>query len=75
MLKKGSSLTNVFIFIGAWSTAKIPMLTFEAASLGLPFMLVRLLLSVIGIFAIARVTEKSLNKQQQAEIYELSQTR
>ncbi|MEZ4628649.1 MAG: permease [Eubacteriales bacterium] len=26
MLKKGSSLTNVLIFIGAWSTTKIPLL-------------------------------------------------
>ncbi len=74
MLKKGSSLRNVFIFIGAWSTTKIPMLTFEAASLGLPFTLVRLLLSIIGIFAIARVTEKSLNAQQQSEVYKLNQT-
>ena len=58
MLKKGSSLRNVFIFIGAWSTTKIPMLTFEAASLGLPFTLVRLALSIVGIFIIAGVTEK-----------------
>ena len=75
MLKKGSSLMNVFIFIGAWSTTKIPMLTFEAASLGLPFMLIRLLMSMIGIFAIAFVTEKSLNPQQQSDIYELSQAK
>ncbi|MFH1513681.1 MAG: permease [Bacillota bacterium] len=74
MLKKGSSLRNVFIFIGAWSTTKIPMLTFEAASLGLPFTLVRLLLSIIGIFAIAGVTEKSLTAQQQNEVYKLNQT-
>jgi uncharacterized membrane protein YraQ (UPF0718 family) len=75
MLKKGSSLKNVFIFIGAWSTTKIPMLTFEAASLGLPFMLVRLLLSIVGIFAIALVTEKSLTAKQQSEVYKLNQTR
>jgi uncharacterized membrane protein YraQ (UPF0718 family) len=74
MLRKGSRLMNVFIFIGAWSTAKIPMLTFEAASLGLPFMLVRLLLSIVGIFAIATITEKSLNTAQQSEIYALNQT-
>jgi uncharacterized membrane protein YraQ (UPF0718 family) len=74
MLKKGSSLRNVFIFIGAWSTTKIPMLTFEAASLGLPFMLVRLLLSIVGIFAIAFVTEKALNPKQQNDLYKLNQT-
>ena len=73
MLRKGSSLRNVFIFIGAWSTTKIPMLTFEAANLGLPFTLVRLLLSVIGIFAIAIITEKSLNAVQQSEVYKLNQ--
>jgi hypothetical protein len=74
MLRKGSSLRNVFIFIGAWSTTKIPMLTFEAASLGLPFTLVRLLLSIIGIFVIARVTESALTAQQQNEVYKLNQT-
>ena len=73
MLKKGSSLMNVFIFIGAWSTTKIPMLTFEAASLGLPFTLTRLALSVIGILAIALISQKSLNPEQQEELYKLHQ--
>lgn len=73
MLKKGSSLFNVFIFIGAWSTTKIPMLTFEAASLGLTFTLTRLALSIIGILIIAVTTEKALNQEQQKEIYELNQ--
>lgn len=73
MLKKGSSLFNVFIFIGAWSTTKIPMLTFEAASLGLNFTLTRLALSIIGILIIAAVTEKTLNQEQQKDIYELNQ--
>ena len=74
MLKKGSSLMNVFIFIGAWSTTKIPMLTFEAASLGLPFTLTRLALSVIGILAIALISQKSLNPEQKEELYELHQS-
>ena len=74
MLKKGSSLRNVFIFIGAWSTTKIPMLTFEAASLGLPFTLTRLALSVIGILAIALISQKSLNPEQKEELYKLHQS-
>ena len=73
MLKKGSSLFNVFIFIGASSTTKIPMLTFEAASLGPAFMLTRLALSIIGILIIAVTAKKSLNQEQQKEIYELNQ--
>lgn len=72
MLKKGSSLFNVFIFIGAWSTTKIPMLTFEAANLGLPFTLIRLGLSIVGILIIAVLTEKSLSKEQKEQIYELN---
>lgn len=73
MLKKGSSLLNVFIFIGAWSTTKIPMLTFEAANLGLTFTLLRLGLSIIGIIAIALITQKSLNREQQNDIYKINQ--
>ncbi len=73
MLKKGSSLFNVFIFIGAWSTTKIPMLTFEAASLGLTFTITRMILSIIGILIIAATTEKAINQEQRKEIYELNQ--
>lgn len=73
MLKKGSSLFNVFIFIGAWSTTKIPMLTFEAANLGFAFTLTRLALSIVGITAIALITEKLLDSRQKEQIYELNQ--
>lgn len=72
MLKKGSSIRNVLIFIGAWSTTKIPLLAFEAASMGIPFMLTRLGLSIVGIPLIAYVTEKSLGKKQLDEISELN---
>ncbi len=71
MLKKGSSLFNVFIFVGAWSTTKIPMLTFEAANMGLAFTLVRLSLSIAGILIIAAVTQNSLNARQKDEIYDM----
>ena len=70
MLKKGSSLFNIFIFIGAWSTTKIPMLTFEAANLGLTFTLLRLALSIVGILIIALITDRSLNQQQKEELYQ-----
>ncbi len=72
MMKKGSSLFNVFVFIGAWSTTKIPMLTFEAASLGFNFMITRLILSIIGIMIIAIIVDRSLSSDQQKAIYELN---
>ncbi len=73
MLKKGSGLFNVFIFIGAWSTAKIPLLTFEASSLGFGFMLVRLIINIFGIIAIAYVTRKTLSEQEKKEVYHLAE--
>lgn len=74
MLKKGSSLFNVFIFIRACSTTKIPMLTFEAANLGFAFTLTRLALSIIGIIVIATITQKGLNSEHQKEIYKINQS-
>lgn len=72
MLKKGSSLFNVLIFIGAWSTTKIPMLAFETASLGPTFAFFRLALSLVGIPLIAFLTEKAIGKSGVEEINALN---
>ena len=53
MAKKGASRFNILVFLGAWSTTKLPLLSFEAASLGSSFMLLRLGMSIIGIPLIA----------------------
>jgi uncharacterized membrane protein YraQ (UPF0718 family) len=74
MIKKGSSLFNIFVFIGAWSTTKIPMLTFEAANMGLSFTLLRLSLSIVGILLIAIISDKLLTHEDKAEIYKLNQS-
>lgn len=70
MMKKGASLSNVFLFVGAWSTAKIPLLTFEATSLGLGFAGTRLLFNLFGIVIIAWVVEHSLKPEQQQALYD-----
>lgn len=70
LLKKGSKLSNVLIFIGAWSTTKIPMLLFETSSMGWKFMLTRFLIDIPGVAIIAYVTEKLLNKEDIRRIYE-----
>ncbi|MDF2685335.1 MAG: putative permease [Clostridia bacterium] len=36
-MKKGVKFSNILIFIGAWSTTKIPMVLFEVSSLGFKF--------------------------------------
>ena len=72
MLKKGTSIPNVLIFIGAWSTTKIPMLAFEAASMGATFTLVRLALSLVGIPLIAFITDRVIGQAGADEIYALN---
>lgn len=64
MLNKGTSIFNVFVFIGAWSTTKIPMLTFEASSLGISFASVRLILSIVGILLIALILSKFISEDE-----------
>jgi len=39
--KKGSSIRNIFIYLGAFATMKLPMLTFEIGFLGWKFSLLR----------------------------------
>lgn len=70
---KGSKLSNVLIFIGAWSTTKIPLLLFEASALGTKFTIVRFLLNLPIILIIAFTIEKLMTKEQLDDIYKISQ--
>ena len=62
MMKKGASMLNVFIFIGAWSTTKIPLIMFETATLGFRFMALRLVFNLVGIFLIAFILEREVRR-------------
>lgn len=70
LMRKGSRLFNVFIFIGAWSTTKIPMLLFEASSMGGVFMATRLLIDIVGIVIIAWVMCHFISDEDKKAIYE-----
>ena len=70
LLQKGSKFSNVLIFIGAWSTTKIPMLLFEASSMGWKFTLTRFLINIPGIIVIAYITGKLLNEREKQYVYE-----
>lgn len=73
-MKKGVKFSNVLIFIGAWSTTKIPMLLFEIAALGTKFAITRLLIDIPGIIVIAWILSKLLSKQEIREIYHNAET-
>ena len=70
LLKKGVKLTNVFIFIGAWSTTKVPMLLFETSNLGWKYMLMRLGCNIVGIIVIALILAKTTSPHEKEAIYE-----
>jgi uncharacterized membrane protein YraQ (UPF0718 family) len=69
-MKKGVKFSNILIFIGAWSTTKIPMLFFEMASLGGRFAITRLLVDIPGIIIIAYVLSKLISKDEIEKIYD-----
>lgn len=70
LLKKGVKLDKVFIFIGAWSTTKIPMMLFEAANLGWDYMALRFICNFIGIIIIAVILDKITAQKDRASIYQ-----
>ena len=68
LMKKGVPFRNIAIFIGAWSTTKIPLLMFELSALGLTFTLTRLLVNIPVIIIIATIIEKSVSKEELDEL-------
>lgn len=69
LMKKGVSFSNVMIFIGAWSTTKIPMVLFELESMGASFALTRLIVDIPGIIVIAFLLTKLVGQEYIKEIY------
>jgi uncharacterized membrane protein YraQ (UPF0718 family) len=60
LYRKGASLRNVFIYLGAFSALKLPMLTFEVGFLGWRFSLARTLVSVPVFVLLAYALERLL---------------
>jgi len=68
LLRKGASMRNILILLGAWSTTKIPMLMFEYANLGARFTFTRLAVDLVGIAGIALLMERMLGPRDRDEI-------
>lgn len=62
--KKGSSIRNIFIYLGAFSTLKLPMLTFEIGFLGLKFSLLRTLFTLPLFIVIGYIMEVYLQNKE-----------
>ena len=71
-LKKGVSLSNIFLFVGAWSTAKIPMMLFEITQLGSKFAMIRFCLNLVAIILLALIMEKTTSEKEAELLYKLA---
>jgi len=56
--KKGASIKNIVIILSSWAVIKIPMLLNEVKFLGIKFMLVRWILTVIAIIIFSWIASK-----------------
>ncbi len=63
LYKKGCSIRNIFIYLGAFSSMKIPMLGIEIGYLGIQFSLVRTLISLPLFISIGYLMERYLKNR------------
>ena len=64
LYSKGASARNIFIYLGAFSSLKIPMLGIEIGYLGLKFTLMRTLVSLPLFIAIGFLMERYLRDKK-----------
>jgi len=69
LLKKGSRISNVLLFLCTSASVRIPLLLFEISSLGWQFTFIRFGLNIIVVFTIAFIIEKLLSETDKKAIY------
>lgn len=75
LMKKGASFFNVLVFLGAWSTTKVPMFLFETQSLGWRFALSRLAVDLAGIVLISFLIARLMPKEEIERMYREAESR
>ena len=63
LYRKGASIRNIFIYLGAFSSMKIPMLGIEIGYLGIEFSVVRTLVSLPLFIGIGYLMERYLKNR------------
>ena len=73
LMRKGASFFNLIVFLGAWSTTKVPLVLFELSSLGPAFALTRLSMNIPIIVIIAAVSSALLKEGEKTALYDAAQ--
>lgn len=69
LLKKGSKLSNVLIFLCSCTSIRIPLLLFLASSLGWKYTLASFILNIFVVIIISYTIENLLTKKDKNTIY------
>lgn len=70
LIKKGAKFSYVFLFLGAWTSVKLPIFMFELANFGPKFTLIHVSSSLLIYLIGAIIIEVSLSKKDIIEIGE-----
>jgi uncharacterized membrane protein YraQ (UPF0718 family) len=68
LIKKGAKLSNVFLFLGAWTSVKLPIFMFELANFGSKFTLIHVSSNLLIYLIGAIIIEVKLSSEDIAEI-------
>jgi uncharacterized membrane protein YraQ (UPF0718 family) len=71
MLNKGVRFSNIIIFLGAWSTMKIPMFLFEITSLGSAFAITRWIISLGAILIMGLLIDRIVSADEKKSVYKM----
>ncbi len=61
--KKGASIRNIIIILSSWAVIKVPMLINEVKFLGLHFMIVRWILTILAILIFSFIGDKIIKDE------------
>ena len=68
LIKKGAKISNIIIFLSAWACIKIPQEMVELKFLGLKFMALRLILTIIFVIIMGLSVEKIIKWTDKTEV-------
>ncbi|WP_433748033.1 permease [Falsibacillus pallidus] len=64
LLKKGAGLRYIVFFLGAWTTAKLPVLVYEFSSFGARFTLIHIGFGLVFFYVMGIIFEKFFDHRQ-----------
>lgn len=73
MLKKGARYAYVLFFLMTWASAKLPILFFQATTLGMTYTLLSNVTLIIVYLTGSSIIEKLMTREEKAVIYSLAE--